>query len=98
MVKDFFNCLKSFWSRYGQRIKVYWLNLLIALDQFVNALFGGNPDETISAFLHRSKGRRWYWWTLWAFVNYILFFWQDDHCLSAYESEVQRKHLGKHYK
>jgi hypothetical protein len=30
-------------------IKRYLLNILIALDQFINALFGGDPDETISS-------------------------------------------------
>ena len=29
-------------------VKYFW-NLLIALDQFVNTIFGGDPDETISS-------------------------------------------------
>lgn len=39
----------------------YGWNLLIAFDQLLNAILGGNPDETLS---HRAKrardaGRRW---------------------------------------
>lgn len=30
-------------------IKRYLLNVLIAIDQFFNALIGGDPDETISS-------------------------------------------------
>lgn len=30
-------------------IKRYLWNLLISLDQFVNTVFGGDPDETISS-------------------------------------------------
>jgi hypothetical protein len=39
----------------------YFLNLLIALDQTGNAIFGGYPDETISlrAARARDKGERW---------------------------------------
>jgi len=30
-------------------IKQYFLNLLISVDQLVNTVFGGDPDETISS-------------------------------------------------
>jgi hypothetical protein len=30
-------------------LKLYIFNVLIALDQFANALIGGDPDETISS-------------------------------------------------
>lgn len=33
----------------------YILNLLIALDQGVNALFGGSPTETMSSRVYRYK-------------------------------------------
>jgi len=32
-------------------MKKYVWNLLIAIDQFVNTVFGGDPDETISSRL-----------------------------------------------
>lgn len=36
------------------RFKQYILNLFIALDQFLNTIFGGHPDETISGRLGRN--------------------------------------------
>lgn len=67
------------------------LQVLIALDQLVNALLWGYADETLSARAHRHalKGDR-----LWPerLIN-ALFFWQKDHCRQAYESELTRAHL-----
>lgn len=41
-------------------IKKYILNVLVAIDQLVNALIGGDPDETISS--RASKNRhKWHW-------------------------------------
>ena len=63
--------------------------LFVALDQFVNTLFGGWPDETLSS-------RAWRWdehgkraWPR-KFIDW-LFFWEKDHCRQSYESEVARK-------
>jgi hypothetical protein len=36
-------------------VKSYFINMLIALDQLLNALAGGYPDETIS--LHAARAR-----------------------------------------
>jgi hypothetical protein len=33
----------------------YWLRVLIGLDQFINAVFNGEVDETISSRLGRAK-------------------------------------------
>ena len=72
----------------------YFLRNAIAFDQMLNALRGGEPDETLSAWAHRmhmgGDGD---------FRNFVnaLFFWQEDHCLAAYESEMSRKHLPKEY-
>lgn len=69
--------------------------ILVALDQLVNTLFGGMADETLSAraWRHHLKGER-----TWL-VKIIdgLFFWQKDHCREAYESEVERKQLPAGY-
>jgi hypothetical protein len=35
-------------------MKKYFLNILISLDQLVNTLLGGSPDETISSRLERN--------------------------------------------
>lgn len=72
----------------------YFLRNAIAFDQQLNTLRGGEPDETLSAWAHRmhvagnSRLRN---------VINALFFWQEDHCLQAYQSEVNRKHLPREY-
>lgn len=68
--------------------------LLIAIDQVLNALLGGMADETLSARAHRQRmrGRPWP-----ARLINALFWWQSDHCAEAYDSERQRRHLPNHY-
>lgn len=69
--------------------------VLIAFDQLANAMLGGYADETISARC----------WRLRAYKPYSilrpsidgLFFWQRDHCKTAFESEVKRRQLPKEY-
>lgn len=63
-------------------------DLLIAIDQMINTVFGGYPDETISARCWRLRERQPYK-TLRAVID-GLFFFQPDHCQRAYESEVAR--------
>lgn len=71
--------------KHGQQI-------LIAIDQFVNACLGGWADETLScrAWRQREKKRR---WKIMRRVIDALFFMQKDHCKTAYESEKNRRHL-----
>lgn len=73
----------------------YIMNLLIAVDQFFNVLLRGEPDETLSSRAHRMrlKGQPVWGWTATA-IN-LLFFWQQDHCKGAFESEQQRRHAPK---
>jgi len=35
--------------------KKYIWNILISIDQFVNTLFGGDPDETLSSRMGKNK-------------------------------------------
>lgn len=74
-------------------MKAYLLALLIAIDQLVNALLCGQPDETLSSRAHRMrvKGHRYWGWTARAIDT--VFFWDRDHCRKAYESELRRRHL-----
>lgn len=65
-----------------------YFQVLVAIDQLFNTLFCGYADETISSRAYRLylKGEK-----KWAYkVINALFFWQDDHCKEAYESEVDR--------
>ena len=82
-----------------EAVKRYGWNLLIALDQLANVLFGpllnavlrpkaatfGDPDETLS-----SRCYRWARDGVRAWPRRVvdgLFFWQREHCKSSYESE-----------
>ena len=76
------------------------LNLLIAFDQLAYVLLtlgAGHPDETLSA-------AAWRWERSGRLVGRVLrplvdtLFWFDpEHCRTAFESEVQRKHLPAEY-
>ena len=69
----------------------YIKNILIALDQFLNALFRGMPDETLSARawrLEQERGRKWPR----ILIDTLLFF-DRDHCYQSYLSEIERKQL-----
>lgn len=78
-------------------MKPWLLNLLIAVDQLLNALFRGAPDETLSARAHRMrvKGQPYWGWTAGA-IN-LVFFWEPDHCKTSWESEVLRRQLPDAY-
>lgn len=64
----------------------------IAIDQLINACCGGWADETLScrAWRQREKKNR---WSIMRRVIDALFFMQKDHCKTAYESEIKRRHL-----
>jgi len=71
--------------------------VLIALDQLLNALLGGMADETLSARAHRLRNSNIFWMILRGVIN-ALFFWQEDHCKESFEAEIQRKQLPKSYR
>ena len=67
-------------------------HLLIWFDQGVNVIVGsGYADEMYSSFAHRKGG------TIRRIVN-ALFFWQKDHCLDAFQTELQRRQLPPEYR
>jgi hypothetical protein len=60
----------------------YLKNNLIAFDQGLNTLAGGDPDETLSSrFGKKSKSN-----TIRKVIN-ALFFWQKDHCAQSIEAD-----------
>lgn len=69
-----------------------WLkSVLISVDQLVNALFGGWPDETIS-----SRAWRWQLAGLRSWPRRLidaLFFWEREHCRMSFESERTGRQL-----
>lgn len=62
--------------------------VFIAVDQLVNALAGGWPDETLSSRCwrwHRDNKRHWP-----RRIVDALLFWDRDHCRASYQSERDR--------
>jgi hypothetical protein len=53
----------------------YILNILVSIDQLINTLAGGSPDETISSRLARNYPN--------SFLTKLIdkiFFWDESHC------------------
>lgn len=81
------------------QIKHNLTQLAIAVDQFANVLVSmfvepnkkAWSDMTLSAncYAHSLNGR----WTIPMWIIDHMFFWQDEHCKQAYESELERAHL-----
>lgn len=69
----------------------YIKNILIALDQLINTLIKGEPDETLSsrAWRHYADGS--YKWPK-RIIDTLLFF-DKDHCYTSWLSEKNRKHF-----
>jgi hypothetical protein len=65
--------------------------VLLALDQFVNALLLGEADTSISARAYiRSKDGTVCWKVVRKLIDIVVFF-QDDHCFRAYMYELEQK-------
>lgn len=64
----------------------YFISVGSALSQVVNALIGGNPNESLSGRAYRLKDKGWGW--LYKTLNTIFFF-QEDHCQMAYEKDIE---------
>ena len=68
----------------------------LGLDQLLNAIIGGYPDESLSARAyrwHRDGKRSWPK----RCIN-AMFFWMKDHCKSAYKCEVELRHMPPEYR
>lgn len=64
--------------------------ILIAIDQLANAVFGGWPDETLSSRAYRLAVDG----TTWPMrVIDGLFFWETNHCEQAFDSERTGRQL-----
>lgn len=71
----------------------YLRNIVIALDQLLNAILGGWADETISSRSwrwHKDGIRSWPYHV----IDFIAFLLGDkDHCFNSFESERTGKYL-----
>jgi hypothetical protein len=68
-------------------VKQYGWNLLISLDQLLNTLLGGHPDETLSSRMGKyvQKGRGVIPCVLCKILDVI--FREKDHCIKNIESD-----------
>lgn len=74
------------------KVKQYIINILVALDQFINVLFLGQPDETISSRAWRCKDANSFWKFMRKLIDTV-FFWQKDHCYYSYIAEIERHQI-----
>lgn len=74
----------------------YFRNLLVAVDQLLNAVLHGWADETLSSRCYRLRRDGNISWP--ANVIDTLFFWEKAHCKSSYESEQERRHLPPEFR
>lgn len=83
-----------------KRFFSYCKNVLIALDQLMNTICGGFPDETISAVCWRKSQERGHYGH--KFLKFILDVTlspiKNDHCFQSYFSEMTRKQLPERYR
>ena len=71
-------------------------NLFIAVDQLLNALLLGHPDETLSSRLGRAKGKERYFWVeyLRFFVD-LIFYWDTEKKWVTENTYIILKHCEK---
>lgn len=70
-------------------------NILIAVDQLLNALLGGSPDETLSSRAHRAREAGKPGWRHVARLIDTLLWFDREHCRTSYEAECERRHLPR---
>lgn len=79
-------------------MKQYLLNVVIAVDQTLNALRGGSPDETLSAAAWRTEQKgRWLGRVFRPLIDLLFAMFEEDHCRKSFESERNGRHLPKEY-
>lgn len=71
----------------------YFHNLAVSIDQFVNTICAGYPDETLSARAYRQSKKSKFWLCMMYFINGLAF--NRNHCHDAFYKEVD---LPKEYK
>lgn len=72
--------------------------VLIALDQLLNAVLNGWADETLSARAYRNAAKGHEKWIRVRRAIDALFFWEANHCYWSYRNEISRQHLPPAYR
>lgn len=80
-------------------IVTYIINILIALDQLGNALFGGSPDETLSARAWRSESNgKMLGMVFRPLIDGLFWVIERNHCEKAFIAELKKMQLPKDYR
>lgn len=74
------------------------MQVLVAIDQLLNAILFGFADETLSSRAYRADRDEKLFGRLFRPVIDTLFFWQDRHCYQSYLAEVQRRQYSKNFR
>lgn len=74
------------------------MQVLIAIDQLLNALLFGYADETLSSRAYRADREGKVFGQFFRPLIDTLFFWQERHCYRAYMEEVNRRQYPKHFR
>lgn len=73
-------------------MRAWWFQVAVALDRLVNAICLGWSGEMLSSRFYRNRNKGWYWRGWYCLTN-LMFFWQNDHCRSAFYNELEHRHL-----
>lgn len=76
-------------------LKKYFWNVVIAVDQLVNAILGGDPDETISSRLGKVVARNADSNNLAWLICYMLDWIDPGHCQKAIEKDEGKDEIVK---
>ena len=72
-------------------MKLYFLKLLVAVDQLVNTIFGGSPDETLSSRWGKGARRG---CKVCSFLCNILDVFEENHCEKSIEKDETKNSWG----
>ena len=73
------------------KVSTYFWKLLVAIDQLVNTILGGSPDETISSRLGKRQRRG---CKVCSFLCNILNMFEENHCEKSIEEDENRDSWG----
>jgi hypothetical protein len=76
----------------------YWRNLGIALDQGLNTILGGQPDETLSSRAYRTELKKRVLGTIFRPIIDTLFWFEPNHCKDAFFAERKRAQLPPEFR
>jgi hypothetical protein len=81
-----------------QPVIIWLVDGLISIDQLFNWLLLGKPDETLSSRAYRAECKGKVFGKIFRPLIDKIFWFQENHCYKAYESELLRFQLPEDFK